>query len=112
MIRRDQVAKAEKEFVDVLDECLGSNPLGSKLLTYLCENPALIDRITFTQAQIDDIKSSSDSGDSSASYVLGRLLINGRMLREGILQPDKDRGLRLIQAAAELGHRPSRSFSL
>lgn len=110
--RRDQVAKAEKEFVDVLDECFGSNPLGPKTLTYLCENPTLIGRITFAQAQIDDIKTRSDSGESSASYVLGRVLLTGRMLREGILQPDKDRGLRLIQAAAELGHLPSRSFSL
>jgi hypothetical protein len=43
--------------------------------------------------------------------VLGRVLITGRMLREGTLQPDKERGIRLIRAAAELGHMPSRAFS-
>ena len=96
----------------MLVECFGVEPIGPRALTYLCENPSLIGRVAFAQAQVDDIKTKSDGGDSSASYVLGRLLITGRMLREGTLQPDKARGLRLISAAAELGHAPSRAFSL
>ena len=111
--RRDQHAKSEREFVDVVDECFGVGPIGPKALTYLCQNPSLIGKVTFAQPQVDDIKTKSDGGDSSASYVLGRILVTGRMLREGtLLQPDKECGLRLIRTAAELGHIPSRAFSL
>jgi hypothetical protein len=108
--RRDHLARAEREFVDLFDGVFEGQLLSVRATAYLASNPTLIEAVTFSLAQVGDLRRRADSGEHDAAYVIGRLLYTGRWLRDGVLQPNKEQGLALINWAAERHHPPAVTF--
>ena len=106
--RQDQLADAERRFVSLLEDLGGGAPLTTKYVEYLSENPSLLTKLTFSQAQIDDLEGRAGRTETNAMYVLGRMLTTGRLLSDGLLAPNRERGVAMIDAAADCGHSQSK----
>jgi TPR repeat protein len=109
--RAEELASAEHDLVALLE--VGEfSELPPRYVAYLCEHPMLISKISFSESQVASLRIQAEEGQGNAMYLYGRMLVTGRLLREGLLPPDKEQGLALIRSAAEKGHLPSRSFVL
>lgn len=110
--RADELANAQHDLALLLEQLVGPSELHPKYVEYLCAYPTLISKVSFSEAQVASLRNGADQGFGNSMYVYGRMLITGRMLRDGLLAPDKEQGLALIRSAAEKGHVPSKAFAL
>ena len=109
--RKSGLERAEREFSDLFGEAFGLDELSVKAIDYLASNPNLLSKVLLSRAQVDGLQFRAGEGQHFAGYVLGRLLLTGRRLSDGMLPPNEIEARSLIAAAADAGYPPARSFT-